>query len=82
MIPVIQKHPMGNSAITNSFKPKETLRDKDILSPGEILNDMTKDGLTPDANSKSKEIDIGQTEPNMEENLIYVVDESKIIAQR
>jgi hypothetical protein len=49
MIPVIQKHPMGNTAITNSFKPKETLRDRDltVISMG--------DGVTPEASTNSKE---------------------------
>jgi hypothetical protein len=84
MIPVIQKHPMGNMAITNSFKPKETLREREFsfVSQGEILNDGTKEGLTPNQNSYSKEIVMGLPETNLDENLIYVVDESNKVADR
>jgi hypothetical protein len=75
---------MGNMAITNSFKPKETLREREFsfVSQGEIVNEGTKEGLTPNANSYSKEIVMGPPETNLDENLIYVVDESNKVAER
>ena len=68
MIPVIQKHPMGNTAITNSFKPKETLRDREFSF---VSKD---DGVTPeDPNTNST--DKYRLEKALEDhNLIHVVD--------